>query len=69
MVSTPGGCTKNSMMTYNPSMSTKKPSAGKSLRQSTDTLDVKHKTGICRFVADKANRKAIKKGNVLWSKT
>ena len=65
MVSTPEGCTNNSQMTHNPSMYTKKPSAIKPLHFS-DTLDVKHKTAVCRFGADKANQNATKTGNVLW---
>ena len=56
------------MMTTNPSVYTKNPSAIKSLRQFTETLDVKHKTAVRRFVASKENYKAIKRGFLLWSK-
>ena len=67
MVSTPERCTNNSPITPNPSVPTKKPSARKPLRQFTDTLDDKHKTSVHGFGAVKANHKAIKKGNVVWS--
>ena len=48
-------------MKPNPSVSTKNFSEGKSIRQFTDTLDVKHNTAVRRFGAAKAKRKAIKK--------
>ena len=48
-------------MTHNPSVSTKKSSERKPLRQFTDTLDVNHKTDVFGFGASKANIKAIKK--------
>ena len=54
------------MITPNPYLSTKKPSAGKPIRQFTETLDVKHNTAVCRFGTAKSKRKAIKKGNMLW---
>ena len=47
MVSTPEGFTDNSKMTPNPYVSKKNPSAIKSLRQFSETLDVKHKTAVC----------------------
>ena len=53
-------------MTPNPYVSTKNPSAIKSLLQFIETLDVKHKTAVCRFGADKANQNATKTGNMLW---
>ena len=56
-------------MTPNPYVSTKNPSTRKSLRQFTETLDVKHKTAVCRFGATKENRKSIYKKNVSWSNT
>ena len=65
LVSRPEGCTDNSMITPNPYVSSKNSSARKSLPQFTETLDVKHKTAVCRFSASKAKRKAIKKVNVL----
>ena len=67
MVSTPEGSTDNSLMTPNPSVSNKNPSAIKSLHQFSETLDVKHKTAVRRLGAAKAKCKAIKTGNVLWS--
>ena len=67
MVSTPEGCTNNSLMTPNPYVSTKNTSARKSLRQFLDILDVKHNTDVCRLGAAKAKHKAIKTGNLLWS--
>ena len=54
-------------MTPNPYVSTKSPSAIKSLRQFIDTFYVKHKTDVHRFDTDKAIHKAIKKINALWS--
>ena len=53
MVSTPEGCTNNIPMTPNPYVSNKKLSARKSLYQFTKTLNVKHKTTVCKFVATK----------------
>ena len=50
----------------NPSVSTKNPSARKLFRKISETLDVKHKTAVCRLVASKEICKAIKTGNVLW---
>ena len=46
MVSTPEGCTYNILMTPNPYVSTKKPSAIKSIHQFSETLYVKHKTAV-----------------------
>ena len=54
-------------MSPNPSMYNKNHSARKSLRRFTETLDVKHKTAVRRFVASKENYKAIKRGFLLWS--
>ena len=56
LVSTPGGCTNKI-----PSVSTKNPSASKSLRQFTDTLDIKHKTAVQRFGVAKLKQKEIKR--------
>ena len=53
-------------MTPNPYVSTKNPSAIKSLRQFTETLDVKHNTTVRSFGAAKEKCKAIKRGNVFW---
>ena len=61
MVSTPEGCTNNITMTHSPYMSTKNPSARKSLLQFIETLDSKHNSVVRRFGAAKANCKAIKK--------
>ena len=61
MVSKTEGCTNKIPMKPNPSVSTKNSSESKSLRQFTDTLDVKHNTAVRRFGAAKAKRKAIKK--------
>ena len=65
LVSTPEGCTDNSLMKPNPSVSTKKTSARKPLCKFTETLNVKHKTAVRRFDAAKENCKATKKVNVL----
>ena len=67
MVATYEVCTDSSPMTPNPCLSTKKASEIKSLRQFTETLDVKHRAAVFRFGAAKANLKAINIGNVLWS--
>ena len=60
MVSTPEGCTNNSLITPNPSVSTKNPNARKPLRKFTEALYVKHKTAVRKFGASKSKRKAIK---------
>ena len=65
MVSIPEECNDNIPITYNPYVSTKKPSVRKSLRQYKETLYVKHNTDVSRFRAAKENRKDIKKGNLL----
>ena len=51
-----------------PSTPAKKQSARKSLCLFTNILDVKPKTAKHRFVAEKSRRKAIKVGNILWTK-
>ena len=68
IVSTPEVCINKIPITPNPYVSTKNPSARTSLRPFSETLGVKHKTAFCGVGAAKANRKAIKTGNVLWSK-
>ena len=67
MVSTPEQCDDNIPMTPNQYESMKNPSAQKSLRQFSETLDVKHKTGVGRLGKARANLKAIITSNVLWS--
>ena len=47
-------------MTPNPYVSNKNPSAIKSLRIVTETLDVKHNSAIWRFGAAKDNHESIK---------
>ena len=54
ILSTNEGCTGKILMTPNPSVSTKNPSARKSIRQFTEILDIKHKTSVCGFGAAKA---------------
>ena len=61
LVSTPEGFTNNSLMTPNPYMSTKNPSARKPLHQFSEILDVKHKTDVQMFVGSNENRKAKKR--------
>ena len=46
----------------------KKPSARKSLCLFTNILDVKKKTAKHRIGAAKSKRKAMKVGNILWTK-
>ena len=65
MVSTPELCTNNILMITNPYMSTKNPSARKSLCQFSETLYIKNNTYVHRLGADKKNPKAIKTGNLL----
>ena len=60
LVSTPEGCTNNIPMIHNPSVSTKKPIAIKSLHQFIETFDVKNNTSDRRFGAAKANNYSIK---------
>ena len=67
MVSTPEVCTNKSSITTNPFVSTKDPSEKKPLHQLSETLDVKHKTAVCRLGTSKEKHKATKTGNVLWS--
>ena len=69
IVSATKGWTDKSTMTSNPSVSTKNPSARKSLYQFTETLDVKYKTDVCSFGVGKTYSKSTKRGNVLWSNT
>ena len=49
MVSTTEVCTNSSMMTTNPSVSTKNHSTRKSLRKFPEALNVKHNTTVCSF--------------------
>ena len=67
MVSTPDGCTNKILMTLNPYVSNKNPIARKTLNKFSKTLDVKHKTSICRTGKSREKYKEIKTGNVLWS--
>ena len=48
MVSTPNGCTKNIPMKHNQYDTTLKTSTRKSLRKTSEALDVKHKNDVCR---------------------
>ena len=56
MVSKLEGCTNNSPITPNPSVSTKNISARKSLQKFSEKLDVKHRTAVCRLGTPKAKR-------------
>ena len=67
MVSTPEGCTKNSPMETNPSVSTKNNIAIKPLHLFSKKLNVKHNTALRRLGASEGKRKSNKTGNVLWS--
>ena len=53
MVFTPEGFTYTSPILTGPSVTVKNPSALKSIRQLTEVLDFKHKTGVFRLVAAK----------------
>ena len=64
MVSTTEGCTKNILMKPNPYLSTKNPIARKSLRQFSETLDVKNKTFVCGVGAAKAKHRAMKQATL-----
>ena len=68
LLSTPEGVTDNSPNMHMTSTPVNKPSARKSLCLFTNILDVKPKTAKRRFVAAKSKRKAMKVGNILWTK-
>ena len=68
ILSTPYGVTDNSPNVHMTSTPVKKPSARKSLCLFTKILDVKPKTAKRCFVAAKSRRKAMKVGNILWTK-
>ena len=68
MVSTTEGVTENSTNVPMKSIPVKKPSAGKSLYLFTNKLDVKPKTAKRRIVAVKSKHRAIKVGNIQWTK-
>ena len=61
MVSTPEVCTNNFLMKHNPYVSSKNHSARKSLRQFTETFNIKHKTAVQRLGADRSKRKETKR--------
>ena len=63
MVSTTERYTNISPMKHNPYLSTKSPSARKSLRQFSEILYVKHNNSVCGLCAAKTKHKAIKRGN------
>ena len=65
MLSIPEVFIDNSPMPYGTSVPVKQPSARKSLRYFSETLDVKLKTDFCRLWADKSNWKAIRAGIML----
>ena len=54
-------------MSPSQSVTTKKTSARKSLRQFLETLKVKTKTAVRRFCAAKSKQKTIRYGSMLWS--
>ena len=68
LISIPEGLTDNSPNMHMPPSPSKKPSARKSLVLFTNILNVKPKTAKHRFVAAKSRRKAMKVGNILWTK-
>ena len=68
IVSTLEVLTDNSPNVPMTSIPVKKPSARKSLCLFTDILDVIPKTTKRRIVAEKYKRRAIKVGNILWTK-
>ena len=66
MVSTPEGFTYNSPMSSGPSVTEKQHNVRKSLRQFSETLDVKPNTDVCRLCADISKRKEIRAVIMLW---
>ena len=66
MVYTTEGFTDNSTMSSGPYLPVKEPNVMKSLRKFSETLGVKPKTGVLQLCADKAKRKAIITGSMLW---
>ena len=68
LLSTPEGVIDNSPNVPMTSTQVEKKSASKSLCLFTTILDVKPKTAKHRFVAAKSKRKAMKVGNILWTK-
>ena len=69
MVSTIQEFTYNSPIPPGPYVTSKKPSARKSLHQLSEVLDVKKKTDTLMLFSDKPNRKAILSGIMLWYST
>ena len=67
MVSTTERFTDNSSISPGPHMIVKKYSARKSLRLSTEVLDFKERTAVCRVGADKSKRKEIRVDSMLCS--
>ena len=67
MVSTYKGCTNNNPVTLNPYVYTKNHSERKPIRQVTETLYVKHNTGVCMIGTYKGNCKAMCCGQTFQS--
>ena len=65
MVSTPEIFTENSQMTPAPSMTARKPRAGKPLPIFTEVLDVKNKTDVRQVGTAKSKRNKIRSGSML----
>ena len=66
MVSTPGVFTHKSPMSLRQYATANNPNARKSLNHFLDTLEVKPKTAVRRFFADKYKCKSIRSGSMLW---
>ena len=66
MISTPEVFTDNSTISYGPYVPVKQPSTRKFIRQISETLDVKPRTGFWRLCAAKSERKEIRSGRMLW---
>ena len=67
MVSTTEVFTENSPISPSQSTTVKNPIARKPIHKFLDTLEVKPKSDIRRFRADKSKRKEIRAGSMLWS--
>ena len=65
MIYTIEGFNDNSAMSPNQFVTVKNPIARKPICQFLDTLEVKSKTAVRRFCANKSNNKAVRSSNML----
>ena len=67
MVSTPEVFTDKNTILSGPYVPVKQPNVRKSLRQFSETLDVKPNTAVLWLCAAKSKRKSIRAGSMFWS--